>query len=63
MPAVEPVLQVNPSLADDIVGSNEIMVHHRDDQLCLQWEGHGELKHPEIRSRTFRERHGDGWTN
>lgn len=55
MAAVESVLQVDPRLADDVVGPDEIVVHHRDDQLRLQRERHGEFQHPERRRETHRQ--------
>ena len=56
MAAVEPVLQVEPCLANDVISANEVVVHHHDTQLCLQWERYGEFKHPERQSQT------DSWT-
>lgn len=47
MRAIEPVLQVYPRFADDVVCPQTIVVHHSDEELCVQWEGHGEFKHPE----------------
>lgn len=47
MRAIEPVLQVYPRFADDVVCPQTIVVHHSDEELCIQWEGHGEFKHPE----------------
>lgn len=44
--AVEAVLQVDPGLPDDVVCPHQIVVHHPDDQLRVQREGHGEFKHP-----------------
>lgn len=46
MAAVEPVLQVNTCLANNIIRPHEIVVHHHDTQFCLQRERHREFKHP-----------------
>lgn len=50
--AVESVLQVDPRLADDVVGPDDIVVQHHHDQLRLQREGHREFKDPERRRET-----------
>lgn len=55
MAAVEPVLQIDSSLSNNIIRSNQIMIHDCYDQLSLQGEGHSELKHPEIQRWFFRQ--------
>lgn len=47
MVAVEPVLQVNPRLANDIISPHKIVVHYSDNKLCIERERHREFKHPE----------------
>ncbi len=53
--AVEPVLQVNPCLANDIIRPHKIVVHHCDNQLCVQRERRCEFKHPERQRQTYRQ--------